>query len=598
MIKQIVSASVGVAVWAAIAAEGVHPRPELLASVEFASFSAFQQKVVGLGATINNPVVSMMAVPAVQNALTEKFGKFRENETILLLCYADMAELRKALAADIGGADDALDAVLLYPCAEGPKEFIDSHPEAKKNPDGSIELEDGIVAQYSADGRFCAFASNAAMAKQALASASTSKAAAHPLVRLDVTETGLGLIGDLHQKLIEEQAKEKPSEPQAGKDQTAAIVAAFLKFQQTMSQRQNAKIRSFARLTMSLDLDETGLVFKGEAAVKPGAPVSPAVGFKLPAGALDAVPAGAPLFLAANTWLSGSIQSEQDYRAVVDDACGMLDAIATCAQSETNCAAIAKELCTAGSDLLKSAPVPAPTDWGVLAFAFGPQQEPYLIGNSTCAQAPQALEMSSRFCAKVAAAVEKSWPGILRAKGAGLTVNWFRLVDVIEEATNPKGNDHKDAEAVKKGFAAIVGGPESEMFSELTPQGTCRFFAGVKGFTPPAAAPWGEKRFAAALPEAAAARPSSAFYLSLYSLLRDNLLPIVVKAAQQNKQKQEEFQSILAVLPPAGANGAFAGASWEEKNGARWLFRLTKDEIRSIGMAANAVMAAQAQSAK
>ena len=311
MIKQIVSASMGVAVWAAIAAEGVSPRPELLASVEFASFSAFQQKVVGLGATINNPVVSMMAVPAVQNALTEKFGKFRENETILLLCYADMAELRKALAADIGGADDALDAVLLYPCAEGPKEFIDSHPEAKKNPDGSIELEDGIVAQYSADGRLCAFASNAAMAKQALASASTSKAAAHPLVRLDVTETGLGLIGDLHQKLIEEQAKEKPSEPQAGKDQTAAIVAAFLKFQQTMSQRQNAKIRSFARLTMSLDLDETGLVFKGEAAVKPGAPVSPAVGFKLPAGALDAVPAGAPLFLAANTWLSAASRASR-----------------------------------------------------------------------------------------------------------------------------------------------------------------------------------------------------------------------------------------------------------------------------------------------
>ena len=129
MIKQIVSASMGVAVWAAMAAEGVSPRPELLASVEFASFSAFQQKVVDLGTTINNPVVSMMAVPSVQNALTEKFGKFRQDETVLLLCYADMAALRKTMAADLGEAADALDAVLLYPSAEGPKEFIDSHLE-------------------------------------------------------------------------------------------------------------------------------------------------------------------------------------------------------------------------------------------------------------------------------------------------------------------------------------------------------------------------------------------------------------------------------------------------------------------------------------
>ena len=66
MIKQIVSASMGVAVWAVVAAEGVRPQAELLGSVEFASFSAFQQKVIDLGATINNPVVSMMAVPAVQ----------------------------------------------------------------------------------------------------------------------------------------------------------------------------------------------------------------------------------------------------------------------------------------------------------------------------------------------------------------------------------------------------------------------------------------------------------------------------------------------------------------------------------------------------
>ena len=72
------------------------------------------------------------------------------------------------------------------------------------------------------------------------------------------------------------------------------------------------------------------------------------------------------------------------------------------------------------------------------------------------------------------------------------------------------------------------------------------------------------------------------------------MLPIALKVAPQ----EQEIQSLMAVLPPAGANGAFAGASWEEKGGSRWLFRVTKDEIRSIGMAANAVIASQSQSAK
>ena len=582
MIKQIVSASMGVAVWAVVAAEGVRPQAELLGSVEFASFSAFQQKVIDLGATINNPVVSMMAVPAVQNALTEKFGRFRQDETILLLCYADTVAFRKALEADVGDAVGSLDAVLVYPCAEGPK--------------GTIELEDGIVALYSADGRLCAFASNAGMAKQALATASLSKAAAHPLLRLDVTGTGLDLMADFHQKLVEQQAKEMQENPQVATNQTADLFASFLKLQKTASQRQIAKIRSYARLTMSMDLDETGFVFKGEAAMKPGAPVSPAAGFKLPAGALDSVPAGAPLFMAANTWLSGSIQSEQDYRAVIGDVCGALDAVSTCAQNKPKCAATVKELCAAGIDLLKGAPVPAPTDWGVFAFAFGPQQEPYLIGNSVCAQAPRALEVNSRFCAAVAATVEKSWPGILSAKGAGLAVNWFRLVDAIEAAEKPTAKKHEDAQEVKRVISAIVGGPESEMSSVLASQTAIRFIAGVKGFTPPAASPSGEKRFAAALPEAAADRPSGAFYLSLYSLLRDNVLPIAVKALPQ--KEKDDVQSILSALPPAGANGAFAGASWEEKGRTRCLFRITKEEIQNIGMAANAVIASQSQSAK
>ena len=78
--------------------------------------------------------------------------------------------------------------------------------------------------------------------------------------------------------------------------------------------------------------------------------------------------------------------------------------------------------------------------------------------------------------------------------------------------------------------------------------------------------------------------------------MRDNLLPIVLKATP--KKERAEVQSFLDVLPPAGANGAIAGAVWYEKNGScSYLMRVTKDEIRNYGAAANAVMAAQSQKA-
>ena len=99
MIKKFVCASVGVAAWAVFAA-GSAPKAELVGSVEFASFSDYQKKIVDLGTTINNPIVSMMAVPVIQSNLTENFGNFRPDSPMKILCYADVAAVRKALTSD------------------------------------------------------------------------------------------------------------------------------------------------------------------------------------------------------------------------------------------------------------------------------------------------------------------------------------------------------------------------------------------------------------------------------------------------------------------------------------------------------------------
>ena len=96
------------------------------------------------------------------------------------------------------------------------------------------------------------------------------------------------------------------------------------------------------------------------------------------------------------------------------------------------------------------------------------------------------------------------------------------------------------------------------------------------------------------MPETVAKRPSGVFYLSLYSLLRDHVMPIAVKVA--SPKDGEKIRPVMDVLPEAGANGALAYALWSEKNGAcRFLLRVTTDEIRSIGAAANAIISARSQ---
>ena len=90
MMKKFMCASIGAAACAVFAVGDVS-KTELVGSVEFAAFSDYQKKIVDLGTTINNPIVSMMAVPVLQGKLTEVFGNFRPDSPMKLLCYADVA---------------------------------------------------------------------------------------------------------------------------------------------------------------------------------------------------------------------------------------------------------------------------------------------------------------------------------------------------------------------------------------------------------------------------------------------------------------------------------------------------------------------------
>lgn len=594
MIKKLMCASMAVVVWAAVAAKVGRPQAELVVSVEFAPFSDVKAKIVDFGQTINQPMVSMMAVPALQNFLTENLGEFRTDSPMKLLCYADVAALRKALETESQDCPgDALEPAFIYPCAEGVAKFIENHPEAKKKADNLIELEDGNVVLFAQDERMCVLASKAAVAKRALASvkgqakAGKEKPKKFPLVRVNVTKSGLVLLADLHKKLLDMQAEQS----KAICAQEAQLAPIF-DFQRAMGLRQNATLRNLAHMAFVMDLDETGLVFKGSLKMKPGVPVSPAAGFTLPSGALADVPAGAPLFVAMNPLLALEIKNEEEFRDMLGGIGKLANVLSACIRKGAPAyAQTADGLDKAVNDWLAAVPFPAPTDWTMLALAFGPQQEPYIVQVDESAKMSQTYEAGVRFFAAFADALGKKWPGIVRADGASLFVDWAKFVDVVAAET---GGSQASADKVKNTLAKILGGTVSEGSTVKSSQTSCRTFFGTKGFTPPPAVS-GEPRLAAALPEVVAKRPSGAFYFSLYSFARDNVMPILLKVVPENKTK--EVQSVMAVLPKAVDNSAIAGAYWSKKDGSSsFLLRVTKGEVQNIGAAANAIISAQAQS--
>lgn len=594
MVKKIVCASVGVFVLTAAAAEVARPRSELVASVEFAPFSDFQQKVVSLGAAINNPVVPTLAVPAVQNYMTEQFGQFRSDAPMRLMFYADVASFRKALADEAAAAlEDCMVPVFLYPSAEGADKFMVNHPEAQKKPEGVIELEDGSVAVFSGDGRTCAFAPDAASAKRALASGAVSDSAKRPLLRVDVTETGIGMLADLQLKVSEEQGRSLEEMTKAVSSNETGYVASFVKFQQSQTRRQHAMLLSFAQATLSLDLDDTGFVTKASAKAKGGAQLSPAAGFRLPPAVLDGMPEGSPLFCAVNAFLGMDVRNEQEYRSMLEAMRALTDgAFAEIRKSNSAHAPTIDGLRIAFADLFSSMPYPGPADWGVYALAFGPGNVPYMVQRGECAKAAEGHSVAVRFYAAVAAALGKAWPGVMCAEGARLVVDWNRVIDLATESCDAKKQNVQNAESVKKVVASVLGASKSEVSTTMPSPTTYRTYAGPVGFVPPAAKPSGESRLAAALPETVGDRPSGVFYMSLYSMLRDNVLPIVLKALP--KEEAAEAKALAGVLPPAGANGAIAGAAWVDKDGScRFVMRVTMDEIKSMGAAFNAVVAAQ-----
>ncbi len=537
-----------------LAAEKDAAKPELVATVELAPFGDISKKFVNLGTMVNNPLLPTLLVGAGQERLIQTYGRFRNDAPMYGFVYAR--------------ATNDVTTVVVYPSADGPAKMLLDHPGATKDDDGMLHLPadeqnpDARAVKFTEDRRFCAIAPSAELARCALgdfAARAVRTEAARPLARVDVTAAGL---------------------------------------------RTCAELASFAGATASLDLTDRGLSVEGRLVARPGAPALVGAGLALPAGALDRLPADAPLFGALATRLACGTSSEAAFRAEVEAAAAEVQTnLVACVQKDGKAkpyAAFVQDVADALAALLREgASYPAPADWSGSALAFDAQLRPALVSDGDTVKAGETVAVTKAFGDRLIRALARQWPDrkALVKTDTGFVVDWAEVID-IGAAVSGLADDKATKKALataRKTVAAVLGDTKTVLVYKA--DGTrIESRVAAPGFTPPQGKPTGEARVAAVLPETVAARSGAVFYCSLYGLVREAVLPLMARVASEKDAKQ--YGAMIAAMPSAAPDSAVAGAGWVEKDGScRGLLCITANELKNFGVAFNAFTAASLSSA-
>lgn len=537
-----------------LAAEKDAAKPALVATVELAPFGDISKKFVNLGTMVNNPLLPTLLVGAGQERLAQTYGRFRNDAPMYGFVYAR--------------ATNDVTTVVVYPSADGPAKMLLDHPGATKDDDGMLHLPadeknpDARAVKFTEDRRFCAIAPSAELARCALgdfAARTVRTEAARPLARVDVTAAGL---------------------------------------------RTCAELASFAGATATLDLTDRGLTVEGRLVARPGAPALVGAGLALPVGALDRLPADAPLFGALATRLACGTSSEAAFRAEVEAAAAEVQTnLVACVRKDGKAkpyAVFVQDVADALAALLREgASYPAPADWSGSALAFDAQLRPALVSDGDTAKAGETVAVTKTFGDRLIRALARQWPErkALVKTDTGFVIDWAEVID-IGATVSGLADDKETKKALataRKTVATVLGDTKTVLVYKA--DGT-RIGSRVSapGFTPSKGKPTGEAHVAEALPETAAARPGAVFYCSLYGLVREAVLPLMARVASEKDAKQ--YGAMIAAMPAAAPNSAVAGAFWAEKDGScRGLLRITANELKNFGAAFNAFTTASLSSA-
>ena len=581
--------------------EETKSRPVLAGTAQIAPLGEVTQKVASLGTLIGNPIVPTLLLTSGQQQLVEKFGRLRADAPITWFAYIQTPAWEVAATnLDQVSIEDMFGHVLVYPSSDGPATMLLNHPGATKGADGTIHLlpgeknPDDTYVKYTADKRYCAIASSPALAAKALAdftalSGRWKDEKEAPLLRVEIVERGVTALATLYSAMIVEQQKLLA---QTGTNDVAGLAASL----QGPNQRKvQTMLESIASCTFALDIDKSGLTLNAFVSPRPGRKTPFASTFTLPKGALDRVPAAAPIFYFSGDRFGAQCTDEATFRADMAAMGELLSQAMENADAAPQYKPLLKNVGLAFSQMLKTFPYPDATDWTGLWLAFDTGSHPYFEGIRQAVKTAETHACSERFNESLIAAVETQWPGKgLLVKDAGnMVFDVAALVDLCGSEAGVKPGD-KEAKALanaKNKIEKILGG--SKLVNATSYEGDLtRTRVSALGLKPPTATqPTGEARVAAALPETAAKRLVAVFNLELYSLVRNAVLPIMVKVAKKKDAKQ--YKAIMAALPPPEANSAISGASWADANGSlRSLLRITAGEIKNLGAAFNAFTAA------
>lgn len=572
-------------------------KKSLVASAELAPFAELTPMATALGTALNNPMLPAIALGGVQQVLMQNFGRLRSELPLRLQLYIAMDEIQKIDFSAKEPLKGKGDAALLYPIADSEAEFLKKHAGAEKAADGTIRLPPGGTrkeeswVKFTPDGKYCAFASTAALAARAaddFAKRPAPKANKQShLLRFGVREAGLTAIVTILRQVQEQQQKELLK---LGKENQGPLAAKFAAFSKGRWQEQSALLSTFAGGVLALDLDDNGISIVGNLRRKPGVQAAEA-GVALPAGALESMPMGPNVFLACNRLakLAGDCVNQEGFartKALTHDLLqGLAEAVVVEAQKNKDLqkyVELIKEVVLAADEAVGVFAYPQKADWDAMAIGFDAQKRPAVLGGGQVATVATETTAAKKFLTRLAAALVRQWPGsqfLVQKDPDTFVVNWGSIIDFAAKETgatkDPK--QMKDVSQVKKTLAGVLGGLSSEISFASNGQRAVFAAPGVK-----LASGKGEARFLAAVPEAAKTRPGAAFYFTPYAFARDVVLPQIVKFG--DKETAQQLQALQAALPPAAANGALAGASWYRPDGSiRFLLRLTGDEVKSIG---------------
>ncbi|MBQ6340227.1 MAG: hypothetical protein IJI36_13890 [Kiritimatiellae bacterium] len=579
--------------------EETKSKPVLAGTAQIAPLGDVTQKVTSLGTLIGNPIVPALLLSSGQQQLVEAYGRLRADAPVTWFAYVQTPAWEVAATnLDQVAVGDMFEHVLVYPITDGPANLLLKHPGATKEVDGTIHLLAGeknpsdMYVKYTADNRYCAFASSPVIAAQALAdfaafSVRQKPGNGAPLLRIEIVERGVTALATLYAAMMDEQKKLLA---QAGTNDISGLAA----LQGPNQKKVQALLDSVASCTITLDIDKSGLTLDTSMAPRPGRKTPFASDFVLPKGALDRVPAAAPLFYCSGDRFSAQCTDEAAFRA---DMAAIGEFLVQAAEQvdDPKYKPFLKDVASAFSQMIKAFPYPDATDWTGLWLAFDEQCHPWFEGVRQAVKTAETHACSERFNESLMAAVEKQWPGKgLLVKDAGnMTFDVAALVDLCGAEAGVKPGD-KEAKALanaKEKIGKVLGA--AKLVSETRCEGDMTWTrVSALGLKPAVATqPTGEVRMAAALPETTANRPVAVFNLELYALARNAVLPIMAKVSKKKDAKQ--YKAIIAAMPPPEANSAIAGASWTDANGSlRSLLRVTAGEIKNLGAAFNAFTAA------